>query len=66
MEVFLQETELDERSLRRLAQSRDCLISKSGSEYTVKGVTLSDDEAWDLLWTMPQVYTLGGRNRRLV
>lgn len=63
MEVFLDVTEIDERGLRRLAQSRGSQVTKSGSEYVVNGVTLSDDEAWDVLSLMPQVQTLGGRGR---
>jgi hypothetical protein len=69
--AFLEETEIDERGLRRLAQSRDCLLMKDGSEYTIwgagiGGIVLSDDEAWDVLQTLPQVYTMGGRNRPVV
>lgn len=63
--VFIEETEIDERGLRRLAQSRGCSISKNGSEYTVMGATMTDDEAWSVIHAMPQRYTLGGRNRRL-
>jgi hypothetical protein len=64
--AFLEETEICERSLRRLAQSRSCPISKCGSEYIVEGVSLCDDEAWAVLSAMPQTHTLGGRNRPVV
>lgn len=60
---FIEVNEIDERGIRRLAQSRSCPISKSGSDYTVKGVTMSDDEVWSVLSAMPQTHTLGGRNR---
>lgn len=69
--VFLQETELCERSIRRLAESRNCLVTKNGSEYEVtsadlSGILFSDDEVWEVLSAMPQTHTRGGRNRRLV
>lgn len=63
MEVFLDITELDERGLRRLAQSRGVTLNKNGPEYWVSGVNLSDDEAWDVISLLPQVQTLGGRGR---
>lgn len=70
-EVFVQETEIDERGLRRLAQSRECSLIKTGNEYQVLGagivgIPLTDDECWDVLSAMPQIYTLGGRNRPVV
>lgn len=66
--TFLEETEIDERGLRRLAQSRDCSLLKDGNEYQIYGagiggISLTDDEAWDVLMTMPQIFTMGGRNR---
>lgn len=62
--AFIETTEIAERSIRRLASSRDCTVQKNGDTYTVfgagiAGVTLSDDECWDVLTTLPQV-----RNRR--
>ena len=61
---FIVENEIAERSIRRLADSRDCTVAKNGSEYQIfgagiSGVTLSDDEAWEILSALPQV-----RNRR--
>lgn len=61
---FLMETEIAERSIRRLADSRDCTVVKNGAEYQIfgagiAGVTLTDDECWDVLAALPQV-----RNRR--
>lgn len=69
--AFLEETEIDERGLRRLAESRNCYLVKDGTDYEIwgagiGGITLSDDEAWDVLMTLPQVYTMGGRNRLMV
>lgn len=63
---FLDITEIDERGLRRLAASRNANIAKVGSDYTVSGVTVSDDEAWAVLSAMPQTHTLGGRGRLVV
>lgn len=68
--TFLEETELDERGLRRLADSRECSLMKTGNEYQILGagivgISLTDDECWDVLATMPQVYTLGGKGRRV-
>lgn len=69
--AFLDETEIDERGLRRLAQSRDCWLMKDGNQYEIwgagiGGISLSDDECWDVLQTLPQLYTMGGRNRLMV
>ena len=60
--VFLQETEIDERGLRRLAASRSARIMRDGSEYVVQGVRMSDDEAWAVLSALPQTHTLSGKN----
>lgn len=51
---FIEETEIAERSLRRLAASRGTTVVRSGNEYTVLGVTLTDDEAWSVLSEMPR------------
>lgn len=69
--TFLEETEICERSLRRLAASRDCSLMKTGNEYQILGagiigITLTDDECWGVLQTLPQIYTLGGRYRPVV
>lgn len=63
---FLVETEIAERSIRRLASSRDCTVVKTGSEYQIlglgiAGITLTDDECWDVLSQQPQVRNLRGR-----
>jgi hypothetical protein len=58
---FMDVTEIDERGMRRLAQSRGCSVTKMGSDYMVSGVTVSDDECWSVLSAMPQVQTLSGR-----
>jgi len=64
--VFLDETEICERSLRRLASSRDCSLVRTGREYQILGagilgLSFTDDECWDVLCTMPQVRTLSGK-----
>lgn len=66
VEVLEDVTEIDERGLRRLADSRGCLLAKEGSVYRILGrdlywLELSDDEAWAVLSDMPQIYTLSGR-----
>lgn len=63
---FLEETEIAERSLRRLADSRSCLLVKDGNQYEIwgagiGGILFTDDETWDVLSTLPQQYTLSGR-----
>lgn len=64
---FIVENEIDERGIRRLAQSRGTSVTRMGvNSYMVNGVLVDDDEAWSMLSAMPQLYTLGGRNRSLV
>ena len=51
--VFLDETELCERSIRRLADSRECTVIKDGNEYQILGagivgIPMTDDECWDV------------------
>lgn len=63
---FIEETEICERSLRRLADSRGLLLSKNNNTYQIfgkgiSGIELSDDETWSVLQTFPQHYTLSGR-----
>lgn len=65
---FIEETEIAERSLRRLADSRSCILVKDDATYKIygagsnfSGVALTDDEAWDVLSALPQQYTLSGR-----
>lgn len=61
---FFEETVIDERGIRRLAQSRGCDVSKSGDTYSCCGVDgLTDDEVWAVLSECPQVETLGGKGR---
>ena len=64
--VFIQETEVDERGIRRLAQSRGTSVTRTGvNSYVYNGVPMSDDEVWDVLAALPQVQTLGGKGRSL-
>ena len=59
-------TEIDERGIRRLAQSRGTSVTRTGvNSYVFNGVSLSDDEVWSVLSTMPQVQTLSGKGRRI-
>lgn len=59
-------TEIDERGVRRLAQSRGTRVARTGvNVYEFSGVTLSDDEVWSVLSGMPQVQTLGGKGRSI-
>lgn len=59
-------TEIDERGVRRLAQSRGTVITRTGvNSYVFNGVSLSDDEAWSVLSALPQIQTLGGKGRSL-
>lgn len=65
--VFIEETEIDERGIRRLAQSRGTSVTRNGSVWNILGagidsIDLTDDECWDVLGAMPQQYTLSGRN----
>lgn len=53
--VFMEETELTERSLRRRAANKGCALRKNGADYTIfrNGApfvaALDDDECWTLL-----------------
>ena len=60
---FLDVTEIDERGIRRLAQSRGASVARCGDTYCFNGVCLSDDEVWSVLSALPQVQTLGGKGR---
>lgn len=63
---FIEVSEIDERGIRRLAQSRGTSVTRSGENaYVFNGVSLSDDEVWSVLSSMPQVQTLGGKNRSI-
>lgn len=55
--TFLEETELCERSLRRLAESKGCALSRSDNEYTIilNGedlITVDDNDCWSILNSM--------------
>jgi hypothetical protein len=63
---FIEVTEIDERGIRRLAQSRGTMVSRTGeNSYVWDGVAMSDDEVWDALRVLPQVETLSGRGVRI-
>lgn len=66
MEAFLDITEIDERGIRRLAQSRGASVTRTGvGSYVFNGVSLTDDEVWAALSALPQVETLSGRGVRV-
>lgn len=63
---FFEVSEIDERGIRRLAQSRGTMVTRTGdNSYVFNGVEMSDDECWSAISEMPQVQTLGGRGRAL-
>lgn len=63
---FITECEIDERGIRRLAQSRGTAVTRTGvNSYVFNGVTMTDDEVWSVLQALPQTYTLSGKNRRI-
>ncbi len=63
---FIESNEIDERGIRRLAQSRGTSVTRTGeNSYVWNGVAMSDDEAWDTISRLPQVQTLGGKGRRI-
>lgn len=52
--VFIETTELTERSLRRRAANKNCSLQKSGDEYTIIRhgepiVTVDDEDCWAIL-----------------
>lgn len=59
-------TEIDERGIRRLAQSRGTSVTRTGiNAYVFNGVPMTDDEVWSVLSVLPQTQTLGGKGRRI-
>ncbi len=63
---FIEANEIDERGIRRLAQSRGTSVTRTGeNSYVWNGVAMSDDEVWDTISRLPQVQTLGGKGRRI-
>lgn len=66
MELFEEITEVSERGIRRLAQSRATKVTRTGdNSYVFNGVAMDDDEVWSVLQGLPQKFTLGGKNRRV-
>lgn len=53
--MFLDETEVCERAIRRLARSRKADVSRINGAWMFNGVELDSDEMWDVLSTMPVV-----------
>lgn len=51
--TFLDETEVCERAIRRLARSRNATVARSGDSWLYEGVELDSDEAWSVLSAMP-------------
>lgn len=63
---FIESTEVSERGIRRLAQSRGTMVTRTGENaYVFNGVAMDDDEVWSVISTLPQVQTLGGKNRSI-
>lgn len=63
---FIEISEIDQRGIRRLAQSRSTMVTRIGvNSYEFNGVTLSDDEVWEVLQNLPQTHTLSGKGRRI-
>ena len=46
---FIEETVVDERAIRRLAESKGCKVSRENSMWNCCGVMLNDDEVWAVL-----------------
>lgn len=63
---FIEISEIDQRGIRRLAQSRGTMVNRTGeNSYVFSGVPMTDDEVWSTLSALPQVQTLSGRGRSL-
>lgn len=52
---FLEETEVCERAVRRLARSRNADVTRNNGAWMYNGISLDSDEMWDVLSTMPVV-----------
>lgn len=47
---FFEETVVDERAIRRLAQSKGCTVTRSNGTWNCCGAEqLDDDEVWSVL-----------------
>lgn len=63
---FYEVSEISERGIRRLAQSRGTSVTRTGDNaYVYNGVAMDDDEVWSVLSALPQVQTLGGKGRSI-
>ncbi len=59
---FIELTEIDERGIRRLAQSRGTSVVRTGpNAYVWNGVSMDDDEVWHALSALPQTGNRRGR-----
>lgn len=50
---FIEETEVCERAIRRLARSRKANVTRTNGAWVYNGISLDSDEMWDVLSTMP-------------
>lgn len=49
-EVFIEETVVDERAIRRLAESKGCNVTRTNGAWSCCGVEgLDDDEVWSVI-----------------
>lgn len=51
--TFIEQNEVCERAVRRLARSRNAEISRANDNWVFNGVELDGDEAWAVLSAMP-------------
>jgi hypothetical protein len=59
---FIEVCEIEERGIRRLAQSRGTSVTRTGvNSYVFNGVSMTDDEVWDAISALPQVGNRRGR-----
>lgn len=59
---FFEVNEIEERGIRRLAQSRGTSVTRTGeNSYLWNGVAMNDDEVWDVITALPQTGNRRGR-----
>lgn len=49
MEVFTEETVVEEKAIRRLAKSKSCEVTRLDGQWNCCGVEMDDDEVWSVL-----------------
>lgn len=47
--MFIEETVIDERAIRRLATTKGCIVTRENCMWNYCNVVLDDDDIWSVL-----------------